>query len=122
MRSSSTRPSSIAAAARPAPPIETSSSVVSSAAAASSATDASARRALPWTLSSVRLKTTFGIAHQTSANAAPSLLVAHRRIRLPRGALDEKDRSAGGLRDTLRGYQGPRLAPCERQPEARLTT
>ena len=29
-------------------------------------------RALPWTLSSVRLKTTFGIAFQTSANAAPS--------------------------------------------------
>jgi hypothetical protein len=27
---------------------------------------------LPWTLSSVWLKTTFGIAHQTSANAAPS--------------------------------------------------
>jgi hypothetical protein len=25
---------------------------------------------LPWALSSVRLKTTFGIAHQTSANAA----------------------------------------------------
>src|SRR5664279_1386343 len=47
MRSSSTRPSSIAAAARPAPPIETSWSVASSAAAASSATDASASRALP---------------------------------------------------------------------------
>jgi hypothetical protein len=27
---------------------------------------------LPWTLSSVRLKTTFGIAHQASANAASS--------------------------------------------------
>ncbi len=40
----------------------------------SSAIDASASRALPWTLSSVRLKTTFGIAHQTSANAAPSSL------------------------------------------------
>src|SRR4051794_12549068 len=64
MRNSSTRPSSIAAAARPAPPIETSLSVASSAAAASSATDASASRALPRTLSSVRLKTTFGIAHQ----------------------------------------------------------
>ena len=51
---------------RPAPPIETSLSVASSAAAS----DASASRALPWTLSSVRLKTTFGIAHQTSANAA----------------------------------------------------
>jgi hypothetical protein len=37
---------------------------------------------LPWTLSSVRLKTTFGIAHQTSANAA-RLVVAQRRIRLP---------------------------------------
>ena len=46
-------------------------SVASSAAAISSASDASASRALPWTLSSVRLKTTFGIAHQTSANAAP---------------------------------------------------
>jgi hypothetical protein len=45
-------------------------SVASSAAAASSASDASASRALPWTLSSVRLKTTFGIAHQTSANTA----------------------------------------------------
>jgi hypothetical protein len=49
-------------------------SVASSAAAASSATDASASRALPRTLSSVRLKTTFGIAHQTSANAALSSL------------------------------------------------
>jgi hypothetical protein len=29
---------------------------------------------LPWTLSSVRLKTTFGIAHQASANAASSSL------------------------------------------------
>jgi hypothetical protein len=29
---------------------------------------------LRWTLSSVRLKTTFGIAHQMSANAAPSSL------------------------------------------------
>jgi len=29
---------------------------------------------LPWTLSSVRLKTIFGIAHQTSANAARSSL------------------------------------------------
>src|SRR4051812_2008129 len=72
MRSSSTRPSSIAAAARPAPPIETCLSVASSAAAASSATDASASRALPSTLSSVRLKTTFGIADQTSAKAAPA--------------------------------------------------
>ena len=34
------------------------------------ATDASASRALPSTLSSVRLKTNFGSAHQTSANAA----------------------------------------------------
>jgi hypothetical protein len=51
MRSSSTRPSSTAVAARPAPPIETSLSVASSAAAASSASDASASRALPWTLS-----------------------------------------------------------------------
>ena len=74
MPSSSTRPSSIAAAARPAPPIETSFSVASSAAATSSATDASASRALPWTLWSVRLKTTFGMGHQTSANAAPSWL------------------------------------------------
>jgi hypothetical protein len=74
MRSSSTRPSSIAAAAKPAPSIETSLSVASSAAAISSASDASASRAFPWTLSSVRLKTTFGIAHQTSANAAPSSL------------------------------------------------
>jgi hypothetical protein len=49
-------------------------SVASSAAAASSANDASASRALPWTLSSMRLNTTFGIAHQTSANAAPSSL------------------------------------------------
>jgi hypothetical protein len=63
MRSSSTRPSSIAAAARPAPPIETSLSVAWSAAA--SATDASASRALPWTLSSVRLKTALGIAHHS---------------------------------------------------------
>ena len=47
-------------------------SVAASAAAASPATDASASRALPWTRSSVRLKTTFGIAHQTSANVAPS--------------------------------------------------
>jgi hypothetical protein len=45
-------------------------SVAFSAAAASSATDVSASRAFPWTLSSVRLKTIFGIAHQTSANAA----------------------------------------------------
>ena len=74
MRNSSTRPSSTAAAPRPAPPIETSLSVASSAAATSSATDASASRALPWTLSSVRLKTTFGIAHQTSANTALSSL------------------------------------------------
>jgi hypothetical protein len=71
MRSSWTRPSSIAATARPAPPIETSLSVASSAAAISSASDVSASRALPWTLSSVRLKTALGIAHQTSANAAP---------------------------------------------------
>jgi polyisoprenoid-binding protein YceI len=71
MRSSSMRPSSSAAAARPAPPIETSLSVAASAAATSSATDASANRAFPWTLSSVRLKTTFGIEHQMSANAAP---------------------------------------------------
>jgi hypothetical protein len=70
MRNSSTRPSWIAEAARPAPPIETSLSVAFSAAAASSATDVSASRAFPWTLSSVRLKTIFGIAHQTSANAA----------------------------------------------------
>jgi hypothetical protein len=47
-------------------------SVASSAAAASSASDVSASRALPWTLSSVRVKTTSGIARQTSANAAPS--------------------------------------------------
>jgi hypothetical protein len=47
-------------------------SVASSAAATSSATDPSASRALPWTLSTVRLKTTFGSAHQTSANAASS--------------------------------------------------
>jgi len=40
--------------------------LASSAAAASSANDASASRALPWTLSSVRLKTTFGIAHRRS--------------------------------------------------------
>jgi hypothetical protein len=52
-----------ACAAKPAPPISTSLSVASSAAATFSATDASASRALPWTLSSVRLKTTFGIAH-----------------------------------------------------------
>src|SRR3712207_7443196 len=45
---------------RSAPPIATSLSVAPSAAAASSATDASASRALPCTLSSVRLKTTFG--------------------------------------------------------------
>src|SRR3954462_303772 len=69
MRSSSTRPSSIACAANPAPPIWTSLSVASSAAATSSGRDASARRAVPSTLSSVRLKTTFGSAHQTSANA-----------------------------------------------------
>jgi len=36
--------------------------------------EASASRALPSTRSSVRLKTTFGIAHQTSANAALSSL------------------------------------------------
>ena len=48
-------------------------------AAASSATDASASGALPWTLSSVRLKTTFGIAHQTSASAARSSF-SQRRI------------------------------------------
>jgi hypothetical protein len=70
MRSPSTRPSSIAAAARPAPPIATSLSVASSAAAVSSASDAPASRALPWTRSRVRLKTTFGSAHHTSANAA----------------------------------------------------
>jgi hypothetical protein len=69
-RSSSTRPSSNAAAARPAPPIETSVSVASGAAATSSATDAWASRALPWTLSSARLKTTFGIAHQTRCRAS----------------------------------------------------
>ena len=61
-----------AAAARPAPPISTSLSVAASAASASCATGASASRALPWTLSSVRLKTTFGSAHQTSANLALS--------------------------------------------------
>src|SRR5205809_7921574 len=83
MRSSSTRPSSIAAAARPAPPIETSLSVASSAAAASSATDASARRALPWTLLSERLKTTFGMAHPDVGEPSPELVVAQRRIRLP---------------------------------------
>jgi hypothetical protein len=49
-------------------------SVASSAAATSSASGASASRALPWTLSSVRLKTTFGIAHQTSAKASVSSL------------------------------------------------
>jgi hypothetical protein len=63
-----------ACAAKPAPPTETALSVASSAAAISSASDASASRALPWTLSSVRLKTIFGIAHQTSANSAPSSL------------------------------------------------
>jgi hypothetical protein len=47
MRSSSTRPSSIACAAKPAPPTETSLSVASSAAAICSANDASASRALP---------------------------------------------------------------------------
>ena len=47
MRSSSTRPSSIADAASPAPPIGTSLPVGSSAAVASSATDAPASRALP---------------------------------------------------------------------------
>jgi hypothetical protein len=83
MRSSSTRPSSIAAAARPAPPVETSLSVASSAAAISSASDASASRALPWTLSSVRLKTTFGIAPDVG-EGGPELVVAHRRVRLPR--------------------------------------
>ncbi len=49
-------------------------SVASSAAAASSATDAAASRALPRTPSSVWLKTTFGSAHQASANAASSSL------------------------------------------------
>jgi hypothetical protein len=68
-RSSATCTQSAATAYRP---IETSLSVAWSAAAISSASDASASRALPWTLSSVRLKTTFGIAHQTSANSAPS--------------------------------------------------
>src|SRR5919108_4583132 len=91
MRSSSTRPSSIAAAASPAPPIETSLSVASSAAATSSATEPSASRAFPSTLSSVRLKTTFGIAHQTSANADLASLsrrdgsVSHTKQLLARG-------------------------------------
>jgi hypothetical protein len=46
-------------------------SFAASATATSSTTGASASRALPTTWSSVRLKTTFGTAHQTSANAAP---------------------------------------------------
>src|SRR5829696_4611186 len=83
MGSSSTSPSSIACAAKPAPPTETALSVASSAAAISSANDASASRALPWTLLSVWLKTTFGIADQRSANAAPGLVLAQRRVRLP---------------------------------------
>jgi hypothetical protein len=71
MRSSSTRRSSIAAAARPAPPIETSLSV----GASRSGLLCHRRlgeRGLPWTLSSVGLKTTFGTAYDASASAPPS--------------------------------------------------
>jgi hypothetical protein len=83
MRSSSTRPSSTACAASLAPPIETSLSVASSAAATSSATDLAASRALPWTLSSVRLKTTFGDRAPDVGERGAILAVAHRRIRVP---------------------------------------
>ena len=48
----------------------------------SSATEPSASLAFPWTLSSVRLKTTFGSAHQTSANADLASL-SRRTDRLP---------------------------------------
>lgn len=47
-------------------PIETSRSVAATTAASSSASDERASRALPCTLSSVRLKTTLGSAHQAS--------------------------------------------------------
>lgn len=62
----------MASAARVAPPTPTSWSVESAIARASSRSDPPARRALPSTLLSVRLKTTFGRADQTSAKAAPS--------------------------------------------------
>jgi len=48
-----------------------------------SATDESASRAFPWTLSSVRLNTTFGRADQTSANSAPSSVSRSDLARLP---------------------------------------
>src|SRR3712207_3124595 len=83
MRSPSTRPSSTPPPASPAPPIETSQSVASSAAATSSASGASASRALPWTPSSVRLKTTFGSAPDVG-ELGPELVLAQRAIRLPR--------------------------------------
>jgi hypothetical protein len=82
MRSSSTRPSSIAAAASPAPPIETSLFVTSSAAAASAATDASASR--------VALNAAERTAKHHLRDRAPhvgerrpKLVAAQRRIHLP---------------------------------------
>jgi hypothetical protein len=43
---------------------------------------------LPWTLSSVRLKTIFGIAHQRSANAAAASYAAPRsKARLGAGQI-----------------------------------
>src|SRR4051794_39946998 len=83
MRSSSTRPSSIAAAAKPAPPTATSLPVASSAAATSSATGASASRALPWTLSSVWLKTNLRDRAPDIGERGPGLVLAQRRVRLP---------------------------------------
>src|SRR5215207_5509793 len=107
MRSSSTRPSSIAAEARPAPPISTSLSVASSAAATSSASGPSAGRAWPGPLRLGRRGRPFGgwppgeagvalnaverAAEDDLRERAPGvgergrvLVVFKRRIRLPR--------------------------------------
>src|ERR687896_245785 len=80
MRSSSTRPSSIAAAASPAPPIATSLSVASSAAATSSASDASASRALPVERAA---EDDLRDCAPDVGERRPSLVVAQGRIRLP---------------------------------------
>src|SRR5688572_27315302 len=53
-------------------------SVPSNAAATSSTTDASASRAFPWTLSSVRLKTTFGTDGRIDARSARRLVARTR--------------------------------------------
>src|SRR5919109_1096232 len=83
MRSSSTRPSSIAAAARPAPPIETSLSVASSAAAASSAHRRLGEPGVA--LDAVERAAEDDLRDRAPdvGERAPELVVAQRRIRLP---------------------------------------